>query len=213
MANTYTGERRTAFVVLFSLVVMLIEGIAAIATSSMALLGEAVHSGAHVVVLSLSWGAYRLAAAIDRRKQTDLDGRRVLSLAAFTGGVLLVVLTLYIVQEAVGRLVTPADDVDFAEALTIALVALAASTVCAIALKDPHHHHVHADRRDYNRYAAFVHVMSDAISSIGTIIALTCGALWGIDWLDSVAALVCALIIVAWAKSLLVESGLQLIKK
>lgn len=60
------GERRTATVVVFTLIVMVSEFVVGVLTHSMALLAEGIHMGSHVLVLGLSWAAYVLVRRLQR---------------------------------------------------------------------------------------------------------------------------------------------------
>ena len=54
------GEKRTAFVVAFSAVTMVLEIAIGLFSNSMALLADGIHMGSHVLAIGLSWGAYVL---------------------------------------------------------------------------------------------------------------------------------------------------------
>lgn len=60
------GERKTAFVVTFSAVTMVLEIFFGLFSKSMALLADGIHMGSHVLAIGLSWGAYVLVRRLDR---------------------------------------------------------------------------------------------------------------------------------------------------
>ena len=68
---------------------------------------------------------------------------------------------------------------------------------------DHDHDHGH---QDLNKKAAYIHVLTDAATSVLAIVALAGGMLWGAAWLDPVMGLVGGVVILYWAKGLLSET-------
>ena len=75
---------------------------------------------------------------------------------------------------------------------------------------DHDHDHDHDDQQhghqDLNKKAAYIHVLTDAATSVLAIVALAGGMLWGAAWLDPVMGLVGGVVILYWAKGLLSET-------
>lgn len=70
------------------------------------------------------------------------------------------------------------------------------------------HDHAHASaHRDNNMRAAIVHVLADAAVSLLVIAGLTLGWLLGWTWMDPVVGLVGAVVIAAWAYTLIRDTG------
>jgi cation diffusion facilitator family transporter len=65
----------------------------------------------------------------------------------------------------------------------------------------------HAAHRDNNLRAAVVHVLADAAVSILVIVGLTLGRLFGWLWMDPAAGLLGAIVIAAWAYTLIRDTG------
>jgi len=70
---------------------------------------------------------------------------------------------------------------------------------------DHEHEHEHG-HQDLNKKAAYIHVLTDAATSVLAIVALAGGMLWGAAWLDPVMGLVGGVVILYWAKGLLSET-------
>lgn len=70
---------------------------------------------------------------------------------------------------------------------------------------DNDHGHGHG-HQDLNKKAAYIHVLTDAATSVLAIVALAGGMLWGAAWLDPVMGLVGGVVILYWAKGLLSET-------
>jgi len=72
------------------------------------------------------------------------------------------------------------------------------------------HEHVHADHaahRDNNLRAAVLHVLADAAVSILVIAGLVAGRFFGWTWMDPAVGLVGAVVIAAWAYTLIRDTG------
>ena len=79
------------------------------------------------------------------------------------------------------------------------------------------HSHAHDDhahghpRHDLNLHAAYIHVLTDAATSVLAIVALLAGKWWGASWMDPVMGIVGSVLVASWAISLLRKSGLVLL--
>lgn len=66
-----------------------------------------------------------------------------------------------------------------------------------------HDEHAHGAHADLNLRAAYIHVLTDAATSILAILALFGGKWWGASWLDPLMGIVGAVLVGIWAKGLL----------
>lgn len=199
-------EKRTAFVVVFAFCVMLAEIIVGLSSHSMALFADGVHMGSHVLVIGLNWAAYVLVRSLQNKRATHYDTEKVLNLAAFTSGIFLVLTAIFIIIEAVERFSTHGEIFNYELALLTAGIGLLANTISASVL------HGHHGTADYNSHAAYLHVLSDALTEIGAIIGILCAMFWHITWIDSAVAVISALVVLRWAKRLLWDTGRLLTK-
>lgn len=76
-----------------------------------------------------------------------------------------------------------------------------------------HSGHSHAHHHDLNLESAYVHVITDAATSVLAIIALLGGLLYGWSWLDPVMGIVGALLVAIWARGLLIDTGKVLLDR
>lgn len=195
------NEKKTAFVVLFSAATMVLEIIFGLFSKSMALLADGIHMGSHVLAIGLSWGAYILVRHLEKKDTHQVDTEKVLSLSAYTSGILLLVFALFILVEAAERFFSPAVEIRYTEAMIVAAIGMVVNIICAFVLHDAHGH------QDYNRHSAYLHVLADALTSLGAIFGLICAMIWNIIWIDTLMAVVCSLVIIRWAKNLLFDTG------
>ena len=200
-------EKRTAFVVVFTFVMMLAEVVVGFLSHSMALFADGIHMGSHVLVIGLNWAAYVLVRRLESKGTTQYDSDKILSLSAFTSGIFLILMAVFIIVEAIERLTSNEGFLNYGFALSTAIVGLIANTISASVL------HGHHGTTDYNSHAAYLHVLSDALTEIGAIIGLLCAMLWNITWIDSLVAVVSAIVVLRWAKRLLWDTGRALTKR
>jgi cobalt-zinc-cadmium efflux system protein len=130
-------------------------------TNSLALLSDAAHVFMDLFALALSLLAIRLAGrpASDRR---TYGWHRAEIFASLINGATLLLIAVGILHEAWGRLLDP-QPVKSAEMFIIASLGLVMNLVAASKL----HGHSHDD---LNVRSAFLHVVGDAIASVGVII-------------------------------------------
>lgn len=197
------GEKRTAFVVIFSATTMVLEIIFGLFSNSMALLADGIHMGSHVLAIGLSWGAYALVRKLQKKQVNNVDNDKVLSLSAYTSGILLLMFAIFIIIKAAERFFAPAIEIKYTEAMIVAAIGMVVNIICAFVLHDNKGHQY----EDYNRHSVYLHVVSDALTSLGAIFGLICAMIWDITWIDTLVAIVCSAVIIRWAKNLLFDTG------
>lgn len=197
------SEKKTAFVVLFSALTMVLEVFFGLFTNSMALLADGIHMGSHVLAIGLSWAAYVLVRRLKKKHVDNVDTDRILSLSAYTSGVVLLIFAIFILVEAIERFLSPAREIHYTEAMIVAVIGMVVNIICALVLHDNHDH----DKKDFNRQSAYLHVLSDALTSLGAIFGLICAMIWNIVWIDTLVALVCSFVIIRWSTNLLFHTA------
>jgi len=211
------GEQRTLFVVLLTAVMMVVEIIAGISFGSMALLADGLHMASHTVALGISLFAYIYSRRQATNDTFSFGTGKINSLAGFGSAVLLAGFALLMVTESIGRLISPVD-IEFEQALVVAVVGLAVNGLSAwLLIATPHDHghdhgqardvHDHEHGHDHNLRAAYLHVVADALTSILAIAALLAGKYFGANWLDPAMGIVGAILIARWSYGLLVQAG------
>jgi len=155
-------RRQLSLVLGLTALVMLAEAIGGYFAHSLALLADAGHMLADVGALGLSLVVAHLA---DRpaTPQRSYGLLRLEILAALVNGAALIVIALAIAAEAYRRLRVPTD-VHAPLMLGVAAVGLAANIGGALIL---HHGHDHS----LNVHGAYLHVLSDALGSVGALAA------------------------------------------
>jgi cation diffusion facilitator family transporter len=209
--DTSSAEKRTRIVVALTATMMIVEIIAGYFFNSMALTADGWHMGTHVAAFVLAAAAYSFGRHHARDERFTFGTGKVGVLGGFTSAIVLSGIALVIAGASIHRLLAP-QVIHFREAIFIAASGLAINLICALVLKDkPHHHHhghaEHGHHHDLNLKAAYIHVLADAFTSVGTIVALSTGYFFGWVWLDAAMGLVGTVVILSWAYTLLRDTG------
>ncbi|WP_342308079.1 CDF family Co(II)/Ni(II) efflux transporter DmeF [Pseudomonas fluorescens] len=210
------NARRTLWVVILTVVMMVAEIAAGALTGSMALLADGFHMATHAGALGIAAAAYAYAKRHANSPRYSFGTGKVGDLGGFASALILALVALGIGIESFMRLLQPTE-VQFGTATLIAIVGLVVNIVSALLLghghshghdhDHDHHHHGH----DNNLRSAYIHVLADALTSVLAIAALLAGRYLGWVWLDPVMGIVGAIVIARWAWSLMgVTAGVLL---
>ena len=186
------GARRMKCALVLTIIFMVLELVTGVLSSSLVLIADGIHMLSDVLALSLALVAVSLARkAPDNLRSYGYQRTQVL--AAFVNGIVLFMLTLWIVVEAIGRLINPGT----VEGLPMLGVAIAGLIVNIIAAKLLHG----GDEHDLNLQSAWLHVLSDLLGSVAAIIAALLIIIFGWQRADPILSLLAALLIVrsAWS--------------
>jgi cation diffusion facilitator family transporter len=207
------NARRTLWVVMLTVVMMVAEIAAGYLTGSMALLADGFHMATHAGALGIAAAAYAYAKRHARSPRYSFGTGKVGDLGGFASALILALVALGIGVESVVRLLEPTE-VQFGTATLIAILGLVVNIVSALLLGHGHSHehdHEHHHGSDNNLKSAYVHVLADALTSVLAIAALLAGRYLGWVWLDPVMGIVGAIVIARWAWSLMgVTAGVLL---
>jgi cation diffusion facilitator family transporter len=214
------NERQTWLVVGLTAATMVLEIIGGYAYGSMAVVADGWHMATHVAALTIVALAYGIARRRVDDPRLSFGTGKIGELAGYSSAIILVLVALAIAYESVERLLNPVS-IGFSHALLIAGVGLAVNLASAWLLHDRgggghashghDHGHDHHHAHDHNHRAAYLHVLTDAATSVLAIVALLGAALFGLNWLDPAMGLVGAVVIVTWSWSLIRSSGSVLI--
>jgi cobalt-zinc-cadmium efflux system protein len=158
----HSETQRLKWALAISLIYFFAELIAGFMTNSLALLSDAGHMLSDIGALGLSLFAFRMA-----RKPATLSStygyHRVEILAALFNGLALWLIVGIIFAAAYSRFFAP-PIVESYGMMIVAVIGLIINLVAAAILHGGHHHNL-------NLRGAFLHVVSDAVGSVGAIIA------------------------------------------
>jgi cation diffusion facilitator family transporter len=215
------AERRTRQVMWLTAVTMVIEIVAGTLFGSMALLADGWHMSSHALALGVSAVAYALARRLAHDPRFAFGTWKIEVLGGYTSAVFLVGVAGYMGIESVQRLLRPAP-IQFNDAILVAVLGLAVNIVSAWLLSTGRHAHEHphaaggghrtghtphAHHHDLNLRSAYVHVLTDAATSVFAIVALLGGKYLDAVWLDPVMGIAGMVLVGRWALALLRDTG------
>jgi len=219
-----TAERSTRVVMWITAITMVVEIAAGWWFNSMALLADGWHMSSHAVAIGLSALAYATARRYAHDPRFAFGTWKIEILGGFASAIFLVGVAVMMLAGSVERIVSP-QPIQYKEAIVIAVLGLVVNVVCALILGKAHHHdhahshghdhgHSHGDHHhDLNLKSAYLHVIADAATSVLAIAALFCGWIFGWSWMDPLMGIVGAVLVAAWAKGLIADTGKVLLDR
>ena len=165
--------------------------------NSLALLADAGHNLGDVAGLVMAWGG-ALAGKLRPDARYTYGWKRASILAAFVNAMLLLVAMGSLAWEALGRLRAPAAPQGWT-VMAVAGIGIGVNRGTALLF-------MRGRDDDLNIRGAYLHMAGDALVSAGVVVVGALSLWVGWAWLDPVASLVIALVIVASAWGLLRES-------
>ena len=191
------NQRKTLIVIILTVLTMVAEIVCGYISHSMALFADGWHMGTHAFALTIAFCAYFFICKIQNCPNCDLISEKISSFAGYTSSLFLLFTALWILVESFLRFIHPFND-----AILVAIIGLAVNAVCAFIMEHGHH-----DEHDYNFKAAYIHILTDALTSILAIIALVAGKYFGLYFLDSLMGVVGGLLILIWSIKLIVSTS------
>ncbi len=180
-----------------TLIVMILEIIGGLATNSIALISDAGHMFTHSFAIGLSLLANFIARKPSCHHKT-FGMYRAEVLAAFINGIILIPIVGFILYESILRFINPQEIFGF-YMLIVAFVGLGVNLSSIIILQG-------SQNVSLNVRSVFYHMIADAASSIGIVIAAVIIIYTGLVILDPIVSIGISIIIIYWAYGILKES-------
>lgn len=180
-------EQRLSWSMWLNVALTLAQIVGGIFSGSLALVAEAVHNFSDAATLLMAV----IARKIGRRKpdaRRTYGYKKVETLAAFTNFISLILISVWLAQEAVMRLIHP-EPVGGMTVIIIALIALVVNGATVLLLRRDQSH-------SQNVRAAFLHNVADSLSSLGVVVAGILIVLFQWQWVDPVITLIISAYIV-----------------
>lgn len=190
-------DRRLRLSLWITAAFIVVEFGAGIRANSLALLSDAGHNFADALALALALFAHRIAGLPPSASKT-FGYRRAGVLAAFVNALALVGLSLFIFWESYERFLDPRPVDD----MTMLVVAGAGLVVNLVVMKA-----LHADsHNDLNVRGAYMHMLGDALSSVGIIVGALAIRQTQALWIDPLLSVLIGALIIWSAWGIIRES-------
>ncbi|RRI07870.1 cation transporter [Mesorhizobium tamadayense] len=177
---------------------MVAEALGGLLTGSLALLADAGHMLADSIALGLAWYAFHLAGRPATVRLT-YGFARVKTLVAYTNGIAIFAIALWIVYEAWGRLMHPAPVLG-GPMLVVAVAGLLVNIAAFFVLHG-------GDREGLNMRGAILHVLGDLLGSAAAIAAALIILATGWTPIDPILSVLVSLLILSTAWSLMRQAA------
>lgn len=193
-----TDKKRVLIAALLTGGFMVAEAAGGLITGSLALLADAGHMLTDSIALWLAWYAFKLAERPATVRMTYGFGR-VKTLVAYTNGITIFAVAVWIVYEAARRFIHP-EPILGGPMLVVAVLGLLVNIVGFLVLHG-------GDRNSLNMRGALLHVIGDMLGSAAAIAAALVILATGWTPIDPILSVLVALLILSTAWALMREAA------
>jgi cobalt-zinc-cadmium efflux system protein len=188
---------RFALVTALNLAITVAEVIGGLLSGSLSLLSDALHNFSDGFSLVLSYIALKISGKNRDRKNT-FGYKRAGILSALINSLLLVALSVLLVKEAIGRLLSPAE-VQGWLVMVVGGISLVANLGSVLLLKK-------GAETSLNIRSSYLHLLSDVLASVAVVVGGLLMALYQVSWVDPVLTILVNLMILREVYALLKQS-------
>jgi len=192
-----TDKKVLKLALAITLITMFAEFFYGFLSNSLALISDAIHMFTHSFALIVSLVAIIIASKVAPISKT-FGYYRVEVIAAFINGITIILSIIWIVYEAYERFINP-HIINIKMAMSVAIIGFIVNIITGIIL-------MQGDKDNINLKSAFVHMLSDALSSVAIIIGYV--VIFYTSWyfIDIILAILVAIVILKWAIDILKNS-------
>jgi cobalt-zinc-cadmium efflux system protein len=207
-----TKEKKILLIIIFNLLIVFSEISFGLISNSFALIADALHNAGDVIAIAITYIALRFSTKQKTFKFT-FGFLKAEMMAAFVNTLFLFITMFYMIYEAIIRFINP-EIIEPIYMIVVGFVAVIANGISAYILSkmqvsscpnhDHSHHHNHEE--DANIKSAYLHMLSDALISVGVIIAGIFIYFFQIYYIDSVLTILFSIYILNHSYPLLKKS-------
>lgn len=190
-------EKRLFITMLLNFLITVVEVVGGILSGSLSLLSDAIHNFSDGIAIIVTYIAIRLSKKPRTLKYT-FGLKRAEILAAIINASTLIIISFFLIKKAIERFSNPTP-ITGNLMLAVAVVGLAANVVGTMLLK-------RGSDQNVNIRAAYLHLLSDAVSSLAVIIGAVCIIAFNITWIDPALTILISLYILKETYEIVKES-------
>lgn len=192
------SETKLFFVVILNLIITLAEIIGGVFSGSLALISDALHNFSDSVAVITSLIAIRLGKRVADNKKT-FGYKRAEILVALFNAAILIGISVFLFFEAFRSLIYP-QKINTSVMIPVAIISLVANAVSALLL--------HADaEKSLNLRSSYLHLLSDALISVGVLVGAFLMKYFQIYWIDSVLTIIIGVFVIRAAYYIFLEAS------
>ena len=178
--------KRYAYVTVLNIIITVAEFIGGFVSGSLSLLSDAVHNLSDVGAIVISFVAHVISNR-SRNKKKTFGYDRAETLAAFTNGIILILISIALFIEAIERFWQPTE-ISGGIMLVVSIIGLLANVVSMLVMRQ-------SGQKNLNVRSTFVHMLSDALSSVAVVIGAIFIYYWHISWIDPLMTLLVSIFV------------------
>lgn len=186
------------FVSLLNIVITIAEFVGGLVAGSLALISDAFHNLGDVGAILLSFAAH-LFSKKDKNRRKTFGYERSETLAAFANGVILIVICVLLFVEAIQRFQHP-EPVRGKIMLIVAVIGLVANLISMLLMRSD-------SQKSLNVKSTFIHMLSDALSSVAVVVVAIVLNFADLPWLDPVSTMLISLFVLREAVEVTKKAG------
>ncbi len=184
--------------IILNVIITLAQIVGGVVSGSLALLSDAMHNFSDVLALVIAYVANRLAAK-PNSKEFTFGLKRAEILAALLNALVLVGIGIFLIVEAVRKLFHP-EPIDSTLVIWLGVLSIVLNSASVLLIKEDAHENM-------NIKAAYLHLLTDVMTSVAVVLGGIAMALWRIYWIDAAISILIALYLIKEAIALVMESA------
>jgi len=195
--SNQVSHSKLVFTIILNLIITAAQIVGGIISGSLALISDAIHNLSDSISVILAW----LAQVLSRKPSTvksTFGYKRAEILAAFINSIALIAISVYLIFEAIERLLHP-KPVDEKWMFWLGLLGLIANGISVLILE-------REKNKNINIKAAYLHLLGDALTSLAVIVGAVLIWFFNVVWVDTVVTIFIGFYLLIHTWKLLKES-------
>ena len=184
--------------IVLNVIITLSQIVGGIISGSLALLSDAMHNFSDVLALVIAYAANRMAARPNDMQRT-FGYKRAEILAALFNASVLIGIALFLIVEAFHKFYHP-EPVNSVWVIGLGLLSILLNTASVLLVKED-------SKESMNIRAAYLHLLTDVMTSIAVVLGGVLMYYFGIFWIDPLISALIALYLIWASFGLVKESG------
>jgi cobalt-zinc-cadmium efflux system protein len=207
-------EKKILWIIIFNIVIIISEILFGIISNSFALIADALHNIGDVIAIIVTYIALKFAQKEPTFRYT-FGFAKAEMMAGFTNMLFLFITMFYLVYEAIVRFFHP-EMIEPIYMIVVGFIAMMANGISAYILNSINvsscssHDHSHHHHEDINIKSAYLHMLADALVSVGVVVAGVFIYYFEVYYIDSILTIIFSIYILFHSYPLLKKSFLSL---
>lgn len=191
------SKSRIVFVIIFNFIIAMAEVIGGLVSGSLSLISDAIHNLSDSASIILSCVSIRISEK-PKSKTKTYGYKRANILSAFVNSTALIGIAIYLAIEAIRRFTSPTP-IEGNTVIIVAVIGLLGNLFSVLLLKK-------GAKENINVKSSYLHLISDALSSVAVIISGIIIKFTSIYWIDPILTILINIVIIKSSYAVLKES-------